>query len=85
MALRFVGKDPELDHNGSPTIYEDGDTYILQGWVIEDPLTLAEIHEFQPIPDGEAVIRFPKRMMPLFPEVYCAADDERRQRGDGDA
>ncbi|MEV8637605.1 hypothetical protein AB0395_38775 [Streptosporangium sp. NPDC051023] len=69
MALQFIGKDPESDHDGSPTIYDDGDTYILQGWKITDPAALAEIDAVRPIPERETVIRFPKRMMQLFPEV----------------
>jgi len=69
MALKFLGKDPESDHDGSPTIYDDGDTYVLQGWRVTDPVELAEINAIRPVPEGETVIRFPKRMMPIFPEV----------------
>lgn len=68
MALEFLGKDPNSDHDGSPTIYDDGDTYLLQGWEV-DPAVLAEINRTRPIPTGERVIRFPKRMMDMFPEV----------------
>jgi hypothetical protein len=66
MALQFLGKDPDSGYNGSPTVWDDGDAYVLQGWRVTDPVVVAEIGE---IPEGETVIRFPKRMMPFFPEV----------------
>jgi hypothetical protein len=70
LALKFLGKDPDSDHDGSPTIYLDEETneYVLQGWIV-DAATIAEINGIRPIPEGELVIRFPKRMMPFFPEV----------------
>ncbi|GAB1822742.1 hypothetical protein [Herbidospora sp. RD11066] len=66
MALRFLGKDPESPVNDSPTIWEDGDCYVIQGWRITDDATLAEIGT---IPGHETVLRLPKRMMQFFPEV----------------
>jgi hypothetical protein len=70
MALTFLGKDPDSDINGSPTIYLDeaADEYVLQGWV-PDEETITEINSMRPIPGGETAIRFPRRMMPFFPEV----------------
>jgi hypothetical protein len=67
MTLRLLGTDPESPSGGSPTLYydEDDDTYVVQGWKITDPATLAQIT----IPDHETVIRFPRRMMQFFPEV----------------
>jgi hypothetical protein len=64
--LRFLGKDPASDHGQSPTVWEDGDTYIVQGWRVDDPAALAEIGD---IPPHETLIRIPKRLMPAFPEV----------------
>ena len=32
MALQFLGKDPESEYNGSPTVWDDGDCYVIQGW-----------------------------------------------------
>jgi hypothetical protein len=66
MALRFLGKDPNSDSNNSPTIWDNGDEYVIQGWRVTDPADLAEIGD---VPAHETVVRIPKRMMPLFPEV----------------
>jgi len=66
MALRFLGKDPNSDNGQSPTVWDDGDSYVVQGWRIDDAATLAEIGD---VPAHETVIRIPKRLMPVFPEV----------------
>jgi hypothetical protein len=66
MALRFLGKDPESDHGQSPTIWDDGDCYVLQGWRITDEATLTEVGD---VPHHETVLRIPKRMLRFFPEV----------------
>lgn len=66
MALRFLGKDPDSGYNGSPTVWDDGDAYVIQGWRVTDAVTLAELGD---IPEHETVIRLPKRMMPFFNEV----------------
>jgi hypothetical protein len=64
--MKFLGVDPESSGNGSPTIWEDGDTYVIQGWRITDAATFVEIGD---IPAKETVLRIPKRMMQFFPEV----------------
>ena len=72
MAPRFLGKDPDSPSGDSPSIWDDGDTYVLQGWQVADPTVMAELLRTageDHIPSHEALIRFPKRMMPLFPEV----------------
>jgi hypothetical protein len=66
MALRFLGKDPGSDHGQSPSVWEDGDTYVVQGWRIEDAATLAGVGD---IPSHETLVRIPKRLMSVFPEV----------------
>lgn len=66
MALRFLGKDPESPVNDSPTLWDDGDCYVIQGWRITDDATLAEVGD---VPEHETVLRLPKRMMRFFPEV----------------
>jgi hypothetical protein len=66
MALRFMGKDPQSPVNDSPTIYDNGDTYVVQGWKVVDPATVAELGD---IPDHETVVEIPKRMTQFFPEV----------------
>jgi hypothetical protein len=66
MALRFIGKDPNSEYSNSPSLWDDGDNYVIQGWVITDPVTLAEVGT---VPAGETVLRFPKRMMQFFREA----------------
>ncbi len=64
--MRYLGKDPDSEHGQSPTIWDDGDSYVIQGWRITDQAALAEIGD---VPAHETVVRIPKRMMPFFPEV----------------
>ena len=66
MALRFLGKDPDSPVSDSPTIWDNGDSYVIQGWRIVDQQILAEVGE---IPAHETVLEIPKRMMHFFPEV----------------
>jgi hypothetical protein len=66
MALRYLGKDPESDHGQSPTVWEDRDSYVVQGWRITDAATLAVVGD---VPPHETVVRVPKRLMMVFPEV----------------
>ncbi|MEU7744032.1 hypothetical protein [Nonomuraea sp. NPDC049158] len=66
MSLRFLGKDPDSPDGDSPTVWEDGNDYILQGFTVTDPSTLQEVGD---LPEGETLIRFPKRMTQFFPEV----------------
>jgi hypothetical protein len=68
MTLKFLGKDPNSDRNGSPTLYydEERDTYVFQSWKVTDPRRLAQLD----IPAHETVIEFPRRMMQFFPEVH---------------
>lgn len=64
--MKFLGKDPSSPSGNSPTIWDNGDSYVIQGWKIADPSVLSVIGE---VPGHEAVIEIPKRMMPFFPEV----------------
>jgi len=71
MAPRFLGKDDQSPQGGSPSLWDDGDSYVIQGWRITDAalgelLSSAGQHE---VPAGETLIRFPKRLMHLFPEL----------------
>jgi hypothetical protein len=65
MSLKFLGKDPDSEHGSSPTIWEDEDSYVIQGWKL-DAATLDAVGE---VPAHETVLRIPKRMMQFFPEV----------------
>jgi hypothetical protein len=67
--MRLLGVDPETSGNGSPTIWEDGDAYVIQGWRIIDPAIFEEIGE---IPARETVLRIPKRMVQFLPEFRQA-------------
>jgi len=46
MRARFLGKDPESNVGDSPTLFAtdrtDRRTCIAQGWVVTDPVVLAE-------------------------------------------
>jgi hypothetical protein len=57
MALRFLGK--ETQSGNSPTLWADGQDYVIQGFK-PDADTLSEVGT---VPDGEAVIRVPKKLM----------------------
>jgi len=68
--MRFLGKDPDSPNNGSPAIWDDGDSYVIQGLRITDDETHAAIlASTGPIPGHETVIRLPKRMAQFFAEI----------------
>ncbi|MFD7287242.1 hypothetical protein [Streptomyces sp. NPDC059863] len=75
MALRFVGKDPESGDHGSPAVWVDEETkdLLFQGWKA-DKRTMSESSLDVPIPEHEAVIRVPKRMIPLLREALDVAE-----------
>ncbi|MCC5582025.1 hypothetical protein IMZ11_41145 [Microtetraspora sp. AC03309] len=75
MALRFLGKDPDSPSGDSPTIWEDTEAgeYVIQGYIVTSVDTLATVGE---LPNGETVLRLPKRMMQFFPEVNGDARSE---------
>ncbi|WP_405144081.1 hypothetical protein OG589_40690 [Sphaerisporangium sp. NBC_01403] len=62
MALRFLGKDT-ID-GGSPTLFEDGDRYVLQGWIVTDPTVLGQLTHA----DHETLVEVPKELMTFLPE-----------------
>ena len=38
MRLTFIGKDPDSNPTGSPTVYRtDRETWVVQGWMVTDP------------------------------------------------
>jgi hypothetical protein len=71
MAPRFLGKDPDSPQGGSPSLWDDGDSYVIQGWRVTDAALgeLLRSADQQQIPAGETLIRFPKRLMHMFPEL----------------
>ncbi len=63
MRLTFIGKDPDSNPTGSPTVYRtDRDTWIVQGWAVTDPDALTQMD----IPGGEAAVEIPDRMIAFF-------------------
>lgn len=63
MRLTFIGKDPDSNPTGSPTVYRtDRDTWVIQGWIVTDPESLAQMS----IPQGEAAVEIPDRMLQFF-------------------
>ncbi len=63
--IRFVAKDPDSVPDQSPTLYKtDQDSWLVQGWAVTDPGTLAEMN----IPAGETVVEIPDRLVPFFQE-----------------
>jgi hypothetical protein len=70
MHVRFIGKDPESQEGQSPTLFAtdrtDRKTYIVQGWVVTDPVALAELGD---VPPGEARIEVPADVLRFAEEV----------------
>jgi hypothetical protein len=63
MRLTFVGKDPDSNPTGSPTVYRtDRETWVVQGWKVTDLGALAQMS----IPDGETAAEIPDRMIKFF-------------------
>jgi hypothetical protein len=63
MRLTFIGKDPDSNPTGSPTVYRtDRGSWVVQGWVVTDPQALTQMD----IPDGETAVEIPDRMLQFF-------------------
>jgi len=63
MRLTLIGKDPESNPTGSPTVYRtDRETWIVQGRNVTDPATLSQMS----IPAGETAVEIPDRMIQFF-------------------
>jgi hypothetical protein len=72
MALRFIGKDPDSPNGDSPSVWDDGDSYVIQGWTITGQDEIAELLHAagqSTVPGHEALIRFPKRLKHFFTEA----------------
>ncbi|MGW3442159.1 hypothetical protein [Streptomyces sp. NPDC001076] len=82
MTLLFVGIDPNTGDHESPTVWVDKEKeeLVLQGWK-PTPELEAECAAFEVpghavgIPDHEAVIRIPARMVPMIRKACDALDD----------
>lgn len=71
MRAHFLGKDPESEDDGSPTLFAtdrpDRKTYIAQGWKVTDPEVLADVGE---IPDHETIIEIPEDVIKMWVRRY---------------
>lgn len=80
MALRFIGIDPNTGTGESPTVWVDEEKldFVFQGWT--DDTTTAEAAAFTVpghavgIPEGEAVVRIPARMVQTIREACDAIE-----------
>jgi hypothetical protein len=69
MQLRFLGKETQTGN--SPTLWEtDDDQYVIQGFTL-DADALAQVGN---VPDGELVIRVPKKLMRHLKEAREATE-----------
>lgn len=81
MALTFIGIDPNTGDHESPTVWVDEQKreLVFQGWK-PDAETEAECAALEVpghavgIPDTEAVIRIPARMVPMIREACDAVE-----------
>jgi hypothetical protein len=64
--LTLIARDPASNPTGSPTLYRtDRGSWVVQGWIVTDAEALAQMG----IPDGEACVEIPDRMIPLFEQA----------------
>ncbi|MFE0691348.1 hypothetical protein ACWGNE_20335 [Streptomyces xiamenensis] len=85
MTLRFIAKDPDTGSNASPTVWVDetDDGLLIQGWKAGEE-TLAECLKTGSIPDYEAVIKIPARMIDIVREACDVAERARLRRAAGE-
>jgi hypothetical protein len=58
MKLRFLGKDSTPTN--SPTLYAtDQNSYVVQGWIVTDAVTLARLN----VPDDESIVEVPAALL----------------------
>jgi hypothetical protein len=71
MPLRFVGIDPETGGDNCPAVVVEEKTgdFLLQGWTVADPDTLADVARHSPTADNESVVRLPARMRAIIQEA----------------
>lgn len=79
MSVEFIGIDPNTDRDHCPTVWADPETQeiLFQGW--KPDTSTAEACEATspangPVPDSEAIIRIPARMVPMIREACDAVE-----------
>ncbi|MGP4089551.1 hypothetical protein [Streptomyces sp. KR55] len=75
MALRFIGIDPDTDEKNCPRVWvdEDKQEFVFQGWKADQTLE-DEVRSTGPLPDYEAVVRIPARMVHILKEACDAVE-----------
>jgi len=75
MTLTFIAKDPNTNGDNCPTAWVDTphEELVFQGWKAGEEL-IAECLAVGPIPEDEAVIRIPFRMIPAIREACNVAE-----------
>jgi hypothetical protein len=72
MRLTLIGKDPDSNPAGSPTVYRtDKGSWVVQGWLVTDAEALAQIN----VPDGETCVEIPDRIIHFFTGEGRASDN----------
>jgi hypothetical protein len=67
--LQFLGK--ETQGGNSPTLWDAGDEYVIQGFNLGAGLA----GQVGTVPEGEAVIRVPKKLMRYLKEAADGASE----------
>ncbi|MFF5567255.1 hypothetical protein ACFY7Z_21940 [Streptomyces sp. NPDC012623] len=64
MALQFIAKDPDTDEKNCPTVWIDVEVeeMLFQG-LKPDEARMVECLRTGPVPDSEAIVRLPLRMV----------------------
>ena len=75
MPLQFIAMDPGTTGGNCPTVWVDQETHevVIQGWKPSDAMT-AECLATASIPDTEAVVRLPARMVAALREACDVAE-----------
>ncbi|WP_128818246.1 hypothetical protein [Streptomyces sp. S063] len=79
MSVEFVGIDPNTDRDHCPTVWADTESQevLFQGWK-PNAETHAQCEATSPangsVPDTEAIIRIPARMIPMIREACDAVE-----------
>lgn len=83
MSVEFIGIDPDTDRDHCPTVWVDAEAgeLLLQGWE-PDASTRAQCDATSPangpVPEGEAIVRIPARMIAMVREA-CDVIEQRGQ------
>lgn len=79
MAVEFIGIDPDTDRDHCPAVWADTEAQeiLLQGWKPSTE-TQAECEASSPangsVPDSEAIVRIPARMIAVIREACDAVE-----------